>query len=482
MVHALAPAPEGVLADLDADITRRFETQSGFHLVSANESGMRWRLAMVEHATTSLDLMYFIWQEDPSGGLLFDRLLAAADRGVRVRLIVDDMTLAAKDKNLAAVCLHPNFEIKLYNPIKVREGLVGTPWAFLTRMKRSNRRMHNKLMVADHHLAIIGGRNVGDEYYGLAKKYNFRDMDVLAVGPIVDGLVSGFDEYWNASITYPARALSSDESTADLEDLRRGLGAALADWRDDLVSYPVDRADFATALQSLGTRMVGGKAWVVQDDPVHIHGQSLRLVDMLGYLTDGVVSKDILVSSPYLIPVGDFLASLKEATENGTRVRLLTGSLGSNNHTSAHAHYAKYRRRILATGAELYEFHHEPAADIRQASDVPPARATFISAHMKTMVADRERCYIGSLNLDPRAIDLNTENGLYIESKELGEQLATEMERMMHPANAWQVKQNVYDELYWTRGQGRVYRQPARKFTQRIVSFFFRLLPIEKQL
>ena len=482
VVQAMAPSPSGVLAELEANVRKRTEDQSGFYLVPENEYGMRWRLAMIEHANTSLDLMYFIWQGDPAGYLILDRLWAAADRGVRVRLMVDDMPLAARDRNLAAICLHPNIELKLYNPIEIREGLIGSPWAFLTRMKRANRRMHNKLLVADNRMAVVGGRNVGDEYFGLAEKYNFRDLDVLALGPIVHELSAAFDDYWNAEIAYPCSALSDEVGTGDLDAIRLRLRDGLETSQPHLVSYPIQPAHFAEELAGLAGRMVPGTAWVVQDDPVHVHGESLRLVEMLDHLTRDYHSKEILVSSPYLIPVGNFTGGLARAARDGARVRVLTSSLGSNNHTSAHAHYAKYRRRILATGVELYEFDHEPPEDIRALADVPPVRAAFVSAHMKAIVADRERCFIGSLNLDPRAIDLNTENGLYIESPELGEQLARKIERMMEPDAAWRVHLDMYDRLYWTSDRGRIDRQPARHFGQRIASFFFRLLPIEGQL
>lgn len=481
-VHSLAPSPSGILVELDQGIRERFQDQSGFHLVSPNESGMRWRLAMIEHANTSLDLMYFIWQSDPSGLLLFDRLMAAADRGVRIRLLVDDMPLAAKDKNLAAVCLHPNIDIKLYNPIKRREGMIGTPMAYLARFRRANRRMHNKLLVADGRLAIIGGRNVGDEYFGLAKKYNFRDLDVLAAGPIVSQLAAGFDEYWNTELAYPCAALSQKATTEKLDELRREKQKFLENQSKDLAAYPIEKEKFAEELAGLVENMVPGKAWVVQDHPVPIAGRDVRLVDMLGFLLADSDPKEVLFSSPYLIPVGSFLDNLKAAVDDGATVKILTASLGSNNHTSAHAHYAKYRHKFLAAGVELYEADPYPSDDIRSLADVPPARGEFVCPHMKAMVFDRERCFIGSLNLDPRAVELNTENGLYIESPELGEQLAQKIEAMMAAENAWRVHQDMYDRLYWTSEQGRVNRQPARHFGQRIASFFFRILPIESQL
>jgi len=186
--------------------------------------------------------------------------------------------------------------------------------------------------------------------------------------------------------------------------------------------------------------------------------------------------------TPYLIPVGNFLEELAEMSSEGVTVKILTGSLGANNHTVAHSHYKKYRRRILATGAELYEFRHDPSPAIRDAVDVPPVRATFISLHTKALVGDRKRCFVGSLNLDPRALEINTENGLYIQSTGLCGQLAEQFDSLMEPENAWHVYLNENHQLRWKSRAGTVAFQPARSFGQRIADFFCRLLPIESQL
>ncbi|MFV1995742.1 MAG: phospholipase D-like domain-containing protein, partial [Verrucomicrobiales bacterium] len=211
-------------------------------------------------------------------------------------------------------------------------------------------------------------------------------------------------------------------------------------------------------------------------------GEQVRLVDTMAKLTEGDERNELLIVTPYLIPVGEFLQDLTDLVDEGAEVRILTGSMGSNNHTMAHSHYKKYRKRILRTGASLAEFRHDPSEAMREISDVPPVRSKFISLHTKTLVGDREKCFIGSLNLDPRAMVINTENGLLIESPGLASELADEIEVMMGTENAWEVTLDESGRLRWeSRGEA-VGIQPARSAWQRVADFFFRLLPIEGQL
>jgi putative cardiolipin synthase len=228
--------------------------------------------------------------------------------------------------------------------------------------------------------------------------------------------------------------------------------------------------------------MHSGEAHFIQDEPVSFDdGKEHRLVDMLTYLAEPSHAELTMVT-PYLIPVKGFLHDIAKLSSEGVKVTILTGSMGSNNHTIAHSHYKKYRRRILASGAHLFEFRHDPSPAMRDISDVRPVESKFISLHAKAIVGDRKRCFIGSLNLDPRAIEINTENGLYIESDTLAKELAKQFDIMMGPENAWRVYLTSDNQLQWDSSSGTVSIQPARSFGQRIVDFFGRLLPIENQL
>ena len=482
VVNSLLPAESGVLADISKHITGALEPyESAYLLLSRNDDALNWRLALADHATTSIDAQYFIWQNDATGNLLFDRLLKAADRGVRVRLLVDDIWLAANDEVIAAIDDHPNFAIRIFNPTYTRHAVAGA-FEFLAYFQELNRRMHNKLFIVDNRMAIVGGRNIGNPYFGLSEKYNFRDLDVLTTGPVVEEISSAFDEYWNAELAYPGRLLSDKYSYEDLDLLRQEIKIYFEENTELLASYPLTPRDWSKEMHQLTRRMHRGEGHFLQDEPVMVHGEQLKLFDMLDILA-APSHKELIMVSPYLIPVKGSLQDLEELSKEGVDVKILTASLASNNHTAAHSHYKKYRRRILATGAELFEFRHNPSSTIRNSVDIPPVKSAFVSMHTKALIGDRQRCFIGSLNLDPRALEINTENGLYIESPGLSKELAAMFDAMIQPDNAWRVYLDKEEQtLRWESSAGTVDIQPARSFGQRISDFFFRLLRIESQL
>lgn len=476
----LSPVETGVLADTANKLDLASGQTAAMPLSGAKE-GMDWRLALIDNASRSIDIQYFIWSSDAAGRLMFDRLLRAADRGVRVRLLVDDLALEGKDVNIASISMHPNFEIRIYNPGYVRKSALGAIGEFMLYFRELNRRMHNKLFVVDNTFAILGGRNIGNPYFGLSDKYNNRDLDILLAGTVVPDISSAFDKYWNADLAYPGAEMSERANVSRISALQRELDAQLEVDSERLQSYPLDRQDWTELLNTFTAKADYGKAWFLQDVPISDDGRELKLVDMIDEVADHA-EKEIIVVSPYFIPTGNLLEEAAEATARGVKVRIITGSLGSNNHTAVHSHYRKYRRKILATGAELYEFRHDPAPGIRAISDVPPVEAKFISLHAKALIGDRDMVFIGSLNLDPRAVVINTENGVYFESAALGEDLGRLFDEMMSPENAWQVKLDENGNLTWTAGEGVRTQQPARHFGQRIADFLYRLLPIESQL
>jgi len=299
--------------------------------------------------------------------------------------------------------------------------------------------------------------------------------------------ISGeFDDFWNNDIAYPAAGFAKhsdaeEELRAKHYRARQGLRQELENSRSTLISYPMQPQTWDDWLATLEDELDYGEAHFLQDQPVDIKGKAMRLADMLGHIAEPTV-EELLIVSPYLIPAGDLLENLGGLNSRGIAVRVLTASMGSNNHTAAHSHYKKYRKPILDTGSALYEARHDLGAEMREFSDVAPVTAKFISLHTKAFVADRERCFIGSLNLDPRALEINTENGLYIESPQFAAQLAERIDQMMAPANAWQVLLDETGRIRWQSATGTLSRQPARSGTQRFSDFFLRLLPIEKQL
>jgi putative cardiolipin synthase len=462
-------------------VADRPDEESAFLRLSSNEVALRWRLELINRATKSIDLQYFIWADDAAANLLFLRLLDAADRGVRVRLMVDDIFLVGRDRDLASLSEHPNLDIKIYNPGRVRDSTLGSIGEFLLNFRQLNRRMHNKMLVADNRLGIIGGRNIGNAYFGLDEKYNFRDLDVIVTGPVVEEISHAFDDYWNHKMAYPVEAIPHESSEESLVLLRERSEEVVQENLGELASFRAERPVPSEDVMRLVGQMQFGEAHFIQDDPVPIRGQEMRLVDMLRYVS-GQVSEDMVIITPYFIPRSSMLEGLAGLVSRGVSVRLLTGSLASNNHTIAHAHYKKYRRRILEAGIELYEYRHLPSARQRELTDTSPVTSEFISLHTKAIVTDRDKCFVGSLNFDPRAIEINTENGLYIESEQFCGELSEQAERMMAPANAWRVYLDEKDRMRWTSSEGTRTSQPARSTWQRVQDFLYRWIPIEGQL
>ena len=480
--YSLPPAATGDLAEVYrkaiADLP---DEESAFLRLSSNESALKWRLELINRSTTSIDLQYFIWNDDAAANLLFLRLLDAADRGVRVRWMVDDIFLIGRDRDLAAVSHHPNMDIKIFNPGRVRDSTLGSLGEWLLNFRQLNRRMHNKLLVADNRLGIIGGRNIGNAYFGLDEKYNFRDLDVLVAGPVVEEISNAFDDYWNHKMAYPVEGISHEPSAESVARLREESEAYVQSHLGELASFRIERSSSPEEIETLVSQMQSGEAHFLQDDPMPIEGDEIRLIDMLA-LVSGQVTEEILIITPYFIPRLSMLDSLAELASRGMTVRLLTGSLASNNHTLAHAHYKKYRRRILEAGIELYEYRHLPSPRQRALADTAPVISDFVSLHTKAIVVDRKSCFVGSLNLDPRAIEINTENGLYIESRQFCGELSGQAERMMAPPNAWRVYLDDQDRIRWISTKGIRKSQPARSTWQRVQDFFYRWIPVEGQI
>ncbi|MBT8329704.1 MAG: phospholipase D family protein [Desulfofustis sp.] len=479
---ALAPAVSGPVAMLGDRFRKTNGVEaSGFHLLIDAREALDARLALIDSATSAIDLQYFIWKGDAVGVLLFDRLLQAADRGVRVRIIVDDIWLGATTKNLAALNAHPNLEIRIFNPNPGRDTTIGGLLNYLASFQALNQRMHNKLMIVDNHAIIAGGRNLGNEYFGLGKKFNFLDVDVIAVGGVVEESSDAYDHYWNDISVYPLTRWIDELPDNTLEEVRAEVAERVEKYRSQLTAYSLQPRNWQNWLAMLEENLLIGEAHFLQDDPVQIEGESYRLIDMISYFADPT-REEFLLTSPYLIPVGTALQDFEKMINQGVRGKIITNSLASTNHTLVNSHYKKYRKPILATGTRLFEFRHQPSGTVRNWADVEPVRAPFISLHAKTIVSDRRLCFIGSLNFDPRAIVINSENGLLIDSVELAAELADFIDYLTAPVNAYEVTIDKNNRLQWKSSDRTINAQPARGGMQGIVDLLGGLLPIESQL
>jgi putative cardiolipin synthase len=481
--QALPPAETGRIHEISQKLNSTAGAdESEFMLLPDNLNSLRWRVLLADLAEQSIDLQYYLIDRDDSSRYFAMALVRAANRGVRVRLLVDDVFLMNRDDRIAAWSEHPHIEIRVFNPWHKRGSLVQRGLEYLGYSERLNQRMHNKLFAVDNRIAIIGGRNIGDAYFGLSDKYNFRDLDVIVAGPMVDKVSDSFDLYWNDEWTVSAAAFARPDREAPLKEHMVREGAALLAASDKAgkagLLKPIPSKDF---LDHLLSNSVYGQAWAVYDDPPSeiANQQGVRKIDQLEDI-DSAIERELLIASPYLVPSEIFMDKLQQMSQRGVRVRLLTNSLASTNHTMVHSGYRPWRRRLIDAGIELYEYR----ADASDTAGVLAAgmEGGFTSLHTKTFVIDREFVYLGSLNMDPRSFHINTEMGLLVASPQLADQVAVLLEREIAPENAWRVTRDDEGRLAWTSSAGTSHLQPARGFAQRIADFFYGLLPIKDQL
>jgi putative cardiolipin synthase len=455
---------------------------SGFSLLNHGREAFIVRLALADLAERSLDMQYYVWDGDTTGRIIADRVMKAADRGVRVRLLVDDPFYKASDSVKAALDAHPNVEIRLFNPLTNRR------WSALELIVdfgRVNRRMHNKLMVADNAAAIVGGRNIGDIYYGVNTIANYRDLDVLAVGPVVRDLSRVFDRFWNSPSTVPIAAIvDRAHGAADLDAILMRLREAIAAAG---YPYPIDQDLDALAAQGAELRdnLVWAHGRIIADDPETI-ARGEESDDVVEFIRERVarLKEELLVESPYFVLPAVAHATVKALHERNVRVRVLTNSLASNDMLPAHSGYAKTRRPLLENGMELYELRPDTDA-FRPGWSLLSGRSPA-ALHTKAMAFDREAVFIGSFNLDPRSAAINTEAGLYIESPELAERLAAYMTTGVVPANSYRVLLEPDGEIVWeTVRDGKTVRyrdESETGFRRRFAAALMKLLPIDSQL
>jgi putative cardiolipin synthase len=480
---AYEPHPDTRLAVVTRDLTAEVaEGHSGFFKLFRNDDAMRWRLLLADTAEETLDMQYFIWKGDASGELLLDRVIKAADRGVRVRILVDDIYLIGADRTIAALSQHPRIEMRMFNPAKRRtSSIVVRGLEMMGNITQLNHRMHNKLIVADNRLAIVGGRNLGNEYFGLNPKQNFTDFDVLAIGPVAKKVSASFDIYWNNQWSYPGDALLQNYKDQELLPiLLEELQEQLDKNEKLLVEFQQQNQDWNNLIEKLADNIKDGTARVIYDEP--LVGEKIppaQLIETLGELA-GNAQHELLISTPYFIPHEDFYQGVPDLISRGVRVVVLTNSLGSTNHPIVHSGYKKHRKKVIKMGVELFEMRHDATA--RGKFDTPPVQSKAFGLHAKYIIIDRRFTFVGSLNLDPRSIYINTEMGLIIDSANLAQGVVREFEEELKPENSWQVLLDDKGRLFWKAGDTVVRKEPARSFWQRFQSAFFGIFDLDDQL
>lgn len=453
---------------------------SGIHALPVPLDAFAARALLAGAAERSIDAQYYIWHGDDTGYLLFDALQRAADRGVRVRLLLDDLNTAGLDPVIAALDAHPNIEVRLYNPLVYRTARA-TNYVF--DFARANHRMHNKAFVADNEVAIVGGRNIANEYLGAGGDVVFADLDVLAVGPVVGEVSREFDRYWNSPSAYPASAILGPRGVAAAD-----LAATFAATRDDAGSRAYARelrdTPIVKSLLAGDLALEWVRAEALYDDPAKTLDTTQRTdVLLLPQLleTMGRPERSFDLVSPYFVPGDKGTDAIAALARRGVRVRVLTNSLAATDVVAVHSGYAKRRRELLEAGVVLYEL--KPTA----VTDDPDDKAVFglsssSSLHAKTFAVDGERIFVGSFNTDQRSALLNTEMGLVIASPTLARQLGTAFDDAV-PKVAYEVRLTPDGALEWLdrapQGVERFSVEPGTRASTRALVELLSILPIE---
>ena len=472
-LHALADTEATALGRAIAPAAAEHPGRSGVYPLTDSRDAFAARVLLARAAERSLDVQYYIWKDDVSGRMLLGELRQAAARGVRVRLLLDDNGIAGLDPALAALDAHPNIEVRLFNPFLNRR----LRWlGYITDFRRLNRRMHNKSFTVDRRATIVGGRNVGDEYFDAAEGRVFVDLDVLAVGPVAREVSADFERYWVSGSSYPAARLLPPpipgfENRADTEEATEYIDA-------------VKRSPFVRELLECRLPLEWAPARLVSDDPAKGLGDVPREALMTQKLSEllGDPCEEVNLVSAYFVPADTGSALFADWTSRGVAVRVLTNAFEATDVSVVHAGYAKRRKALLESGVRLYELRAlsgpaDPASRLVRRSGSSAA-----SLHAKTFSADRKHVFIGSFNFDPRSEHLNTEMGIVIKSDALAQRIADVFDQSI-PGQAYEPRLDSSGGLYWIeRREGTEVRhdvEPGTAWWQRLAVRLLSRLPIE---
>jgi putative cardiolipin synthase len=441
---------------------------SGFYPLITGIDALSARLWLIDAARTSVDVQCFLMKDDAAGLQVIGRLLQAADRGVRIRFLLDDAYSSIDDKYLMLADSHSDVEVRIYNPIARR----GNKWVnYLGDFRRANRRMHHKSFTADNQITIVGGRNIANKYFDMRPKEEFIDLDVMGIGPIARDVNDVFDRFWNHGWSLPVTALRGILTAPEAEAARQDVSESL-DERDDAVhsdlNWPERLSDGSPFLYT-------AKAELVTDEPGKLEVPVARGQMLLANRLDEEIreaTSEVIVLTPYLIPGKVGFELLRSTSEKGVRVVILTNSLASNHHAFVHSSYSGYRKKLLKAGVELYEINDDAFA-----REFDAESATL---HIKGMIVDRRRTFIGSPNFDPRSLELNSEVGLIIESDAMGSRLAEGVMQRL-PDLAYRVETNSRGKLRWRKQVDGVdvieKSEPGASFRLRFLAWLLRILP-----
>ena len=441
--HAFTDTAGTTLGRLLAPQAAAHPGRSGAHALVSGSEAFAARHALAKAAQRSIDVQYYIWHADVSGALLARALWDAAERGVRVRMLLDDINTKGLDPLLATLDAHPNIELRLFNPFPNRGWRMGD---YVSDFSRVNRRMHNKSFTVDNQASVVGGRNVGDEYMGAETSVAFADLDVAVAGPVVRDISAEFDSYWNSEVAYPAASIVPPLDEAGRAAVQRQLDELRS--RDEASGYLESVRRMGVAEKMLAS--TGTVEWVparlISDPPEKVMNPPERKdLHMLPRLTEalGQPQRELLLVSPYFVPGEEGTQALLALAQRGVRIRILTNSLAATDVGPVYAGYTRYRKDLLRGGVRIFELAPSalPPGATRDSDRTPGGSSggsSGASLHAKTFAVDRERIFVGSFNLDPRSARLNTEMGVVLESPRLASALGDAFDREV-PRKAYEV-------------------------------------------
>ncbi len=471
-------------------------TQSGFRLLSASDEAFSARAELIRAAEHSIDLQYYIVHDGLSTRALVDELLRAADRGVRVRILLDDTASDGRDPEIALLSAHPQVHIRVFNPLHLgRSNVLTRSLGRLFDLSRQHRRMHNKLWLADSSVAIVGGRNLGDEYFDAKRTLNFTDIDLLAAGPVAEQLAHSFDQYWNSALSQPIERFLW--FTPDVGDLERQRGALRRDLQrtrrqnPELYEHLMSHEHSPRLHDWLNNELIWAHGQALWDAPHKVLDPGvpdprLLLATQLAPAL-AAVSEELLLISAYFVPADVGLAYLIERADSGVDISLLTNSLEATDVPAVHGGYAPYRAALLEHGVRLFELRRQP--NQKTSHNLGLSGTSESSLHSKAAIIDRQKVFIGSLNFDPRSVLWNTEVGILVDSRELAGQVRELALEGMAPAISYEVlldKTAGRSRLVWRAidDNGKVYRltrEPGDPWS-RLNAWIVRFIGLEHML
>ena len=468
-----------------AGLAEKHPGEAGFYPIADGIDALASRLLLAERAERSIDAQYYLIKNDIVGHAFIGALLRAADRGVRVRLLVDDIFTGGYDAGMAGLDSHPNFEIRIFNPFARRSARFMDG---ITSFSRVNRRMHNKSFTVDNQITIVGGRNIADEYFGAREDAKFGDLDVIGIGPVVNEVSTMFDSYWNHERAAPIAAFANmpDDPAAELERVRTGLEQSLK----EITTTRYAEAVKQKALEYVETD-TGASAFfwapftlAVDSPDKAFKDRAKSAASITTPLRESLLSAktEVIIISPYFVPRKSGVEAISDLQRKGVNVTVITNSLAANNQSSVHGGYAPSRKPLLKSGVRILEVRAD--ADVL-GSEIVAASGAKATLHTKAFIVDRREVFIGSFNFDPRSANINTELGVIIRSPELAGEIADVINERL-AEQTYEVILNEQGKLRWRGledGQEVILKkEPQTTWSQRFAAGFMRILPIRSQL